>query len=567
MATLRQQWTELSEAYSEETPELRLLSTHTGESLVPALGIALADREVPRRITTRSYVAAPAEISALARDEDCPADVVLVADFEGLFGPAPDDGSLSADLGRLRDALADLAGAGSDVFVTLPPVPRDMDGADRLHGGRLHHWYRCGAELLAAAAAIPHLHVVDLPSLLMRQDGPVTDDRMWYLAMQPFSAAVLQDLGVALAAAVAAVRRPPMKVLVADCDGVLWGGVLGEDGPDQIKLGGGDPIGRAFEATQRYLVRLARRGVLVALCSKNKGEDVWSVVDTHPGMVLSRSDIAAARINWMPKSQNIAEIAAELNVLPDSIVFIDDSPAEIAEVTARLPACRSVRLPSDPVAVPAFLAGQNWFDAATITDEDRARVTMMAAESERRHHADTRGGEDYLADLGLEVTVGAIDERTIPRVTQLLGKTNQFNTAVHRHDESAVRALVGTPDWLGLTFTVSDRFGGYGLTGVAIAGPREGRMVIDSFLLSCRVLGRGVEDFMLTTIGEHAQALGLDTVAAVVTFTDRNVPARDFLKRRGFTPADGSCQTLPAELAATSAPAHLTVSGPDLARP
>ena len=192
-----------------------------------------------------------------------------------------------------------------------------------------------------------------------------------------------------------------------------------------------DPVGRAYEATQRYLARLARRGVLIALCSKNTADDVGNVIDTHPGTTLRRRDIAAAQINWRTKSENITAIAEELGILPEAIVFIDDNPAEVAEVTARLPACLSVLVPSDPVEVPGFLAGAGWSDASHVTDEGtRGRVEMMAAEGERRQRATELGDADYLSDLELRVEVADIDERTIARVAQLLGKTHQFNVSV-----------------------------------------------------------------------------------------------------------------------------------------
>ncbi len=566
MATLRQQWTKLTRTLGPETPEFLLLSTHTAESLVPGLGVALAEGSLPRRVTAHSYAVVPHALEQLSRSSERPAEVAVLGDFEGLFGHAPQDAGFDRDLGLLQDGLGGLAAAGTDVWVVLLGPPRELDAADGLGGGRLSQWYRANGALVELAAGTPQLHTVDLPSILMRQPGPAFDDRLWYLAMQPFTAPVLAELAAALVRSVAAARRVPYKALAVDCDGVLWGGILGEDGPQGIKIGGTDPVGRAYEATQRYLVRLAQRGVLIALCSKNAADDVWNVIDTHPGMALRRRDIAAAQINWRTKSENIIAIAEELGILPEAIVFIDDNPAEVAEVTARLPACLSVLVPSDPVEVPCLLAGAGWFDVSHVTDEDRGRVEMMATEEERRRRATELGDADYLGDLELRVEVADIDERTIARVAQLLGKTNQFNVSVRRHDETAIRALLDRPGWFGSTVTVSDRFGGYGLTGVVIAGPEDGRMTIDSFLLSCRILGRNVEDVMLGAVIERARARGSDTVRAEVAFTDRNHPARAFLGRRGFAPPDADVQELALEGTEVEWPRHVAVSGLEVAR-
>ena len=559
MATPRQKWAELERELAPDTPELLLLSTHTVEPLVALVGLELIARDEPRRVSASSYVAATSALAELSARSTPLADVAILTDFEGIFGHSPEAGRFERDLEQWLDGVRRLAAAGTRVWAFLLPPLRDSAPADVLASGRLPFWYRANAALLEAAADTTRLQAIDLPGLLAHHDRAASDDRLWYFALQPYSTDFLASLAGALARAVTSATRVPYKALVLDCDGVLWGGVLGEDGPDGIKLGDTDPVGRAFGAVQRQLSRLAARGVLLALCSKNEPADVWDVIDSHPGMVLGREQFAAAEINWRPKSENILAIAKKLNILPEAIVFLDDNPAEVSEVGGRLPECRSVLAPRDPAVLPGFLAAQDWFDAAEVTAEDLARSTMLAAERHREARSAELTAEDYLADLELRVEVGSVEERNMRRVVQLLGKTNQFNVSVRRHDEAALRSLLDRSGWFGLTVTVSDRFGGYGLTGVTVAGPENESLVVDTFLLSCRVLGRNVEDLMLALLTERADALGLRTLRVHTAVTERNQPARAFLDRIGFAPQGGPVREIDVSQREVVWPRHIIV--------
>jgi FkbH-like protein len=418
--------------------------------------------------------------------------------------------------------------------MALPVPPRPVEVADALPAGRLTTLRHAEVALLEAAEATPTLHVVDVPSRLGHHGDAAFDDRLWYFARQRFATGVLGELAGILAEAIAASRRPPFKALALDCDGVLWGGVLGEDGSAGIQIGDEDPVGRAFQAVQQHLRRLVDRGVMLALCSKNDARDVWDVVDGHPGMVLRREHIAAAAIGWGPKSQGIREICETLKIHPSAVVFVVDNPAEVAEVAAREADARAVLTPKDPVELVRFFADQDWFLTTQVTAEDRARTPMMAAERERSAHSASADTEDYLADLGLRVEIAEMDDERFARVHQLLHKTNQFNVTVRRHDEAALRRLLDQPGWTALTVTVDDRFGGYGLTGVAIAGPEDDALLVDTFLLSCRVLGRNVEDVLLAALQDRARALGLERIRVPLVRTDRNGPAQGFVERRDF---------------------------------
>jgi FkbH-like protein len=532
VATLRHRWKTAEEQLGADVPELLLLATHTVEPLVPAVGLALITRGAPRRVSARSYVLAPQALAEVARSPAPPRDVVMLADFEGVFGADPGDERFERDLAQLIDGIRGVAGREVQMWMCLLPPPRYLDAADTFAGGRLARWYHANSEILAVAAASARVGVVDLPAVLLDHDRGAFDDRLWFFALQPYAPGVLEALAEAIARRVAAVTHVPYKALALDCDGVLWGGVLGEDGPEGIKVGDTDPVGRAFQATQRALLRLVRRGVLLALCSKNDAADVWAIIDGHSGMLLRREHFSAAEIGWQPKSESISAIAQHLGILPEAVVFLDDNPAEVAEVSARLPECCSVLAPQDPVTLARFIVSQDWFDAGPATREDRRRTYMMLDERARRERSAELSPEDYLADLGLHVEVAAVDEGNIGRVVQLLNKTNQFNLSVHRYDEAALRDTLQREGWFGVTLTVSDRFGDYGLTGLAIAGPEDRALRVDSFLMSCRVLGRNIEDVLLSVVAERAEELGLEAIRLDVVVTDRNQPAHEFLARR-----------------------------------
>jgi FkbH-like protein len=538
MATARSRWRTLERELTD-APELLLLSTSTVDTLIPHLGLALVDRGQPRRVRAGEYgVLHPELLAAAEAGDQRPADIVVLAEFEGLFGHAPSAEQSARDVERLVDALTRAAAAGSHVWVSLPVPPRPPEAADALPGGRLRILRTAEQALLEAADRTATLHVIDLPGRLSRHGDAAYDDRLWYFARQRFATAVLPDAADVVAEAIASSRRPPYKALAVDCDGVLWGGVLGEDGPDGIRIGDEDAVGRAFRAVQEHLVRLAGRGVLIALCSKNDERDVWDVVDHHPGMALRREHISAAAIGWEPKSSGLERIAAQLNILPSAIVFLDDNPAEVAEAAANQPETLSVLSPADPVELVPFLAAQDWFLTTQVTAEDLSRTEMMAAERARTQHAEHVDAADYLADLGLRVALDEVTDQTFARVHQLIHKTNQFNVTVRRHDEAELRELLERPGWFGLTVTVDDRFGGYGLTGVAIAGPQDDALLVDTFLLSCRVLGRNVEDLLLAELQQRAQRLGLGAVRFALTRTERNAPAQAFLARRELATED-----------------------------
>ncbi|MFJ6485021.1 SDR family NAD(P)-dependent oxidoreductase [Streptomyces sp. NPDC091682] len=339
----------------------------------------------------------------------------------------------------------------------------------------------------------------------------------------PYTPLALTALATTVARTVHSLLAPPYKVLVLDCDNTLWGGVCGEDGPDGIRLGD------AHLALQRWAVERHDQGVLICLSSKNSEHDVDEVFRHHPEMPLRPEHIAARRIDWNPKPGNIAALAAELGLGLDSVVFLDDNPVETAAVRASCPDVLALTLPSDEAEVSGFLDRLWTFDRPAVTDEDRRRTSMYRAGRERaqlRGSAATLG--EFIAGLRLRIDVREARPEQLARVAQLTQRTNQFNLSGIRRTEQELKALLadGARCWVA---EVGDRFGEYGLVGAAVTRAGEDAVVLETFLLSCRVLGRGVEHAFLSAVA--AASVGdAAMLEAVYRPTARNTPVRTFFE-------------------------------------
>jgi FkbH-like protein len=317
----------------------------------------------------------------------------------------------------------------------------------------------------------------------------------------------------------------PRKVVVVDCDNTLWRGVVGEVGAEGVQF---DPQHVLLQETLR---RLSRSGILVCLCSKNEEFDVWSVFERRPDFRLSRDEVVGAVINWMPKSQNLKTLASRLNLGIDSFIFLDDNPVECAEVRSNAPEVLTLQFPTETAAATRLI-GHLWeFDATAGTAEDQARTRMYQEELQRQDlQTQTGNFREFIASLRLEVRIEGVSEAELTRASQLTLRTNQFNFLTIRRDEAEVRQLLASGRHAVLTVHVTDRFGDYGLVGLLICETQSERLEVDTFLLSCRVLGRGVEHRMAAELGRLAVAQGLSTVRMRVVFTRRNAPARGFVE-------------------------------------
>ncbi|MDB6112376.1 MAG: FkbH like protein, partial [Pedosphaera sp.] len=333
------------------------------------------------------------------------------------------------------------------------------------------------------------------------------DPRTEELGRIPYTPLFFTALGTMIVRKFHAQKRPAFKVIVLDCDQTLWAGVCGEDGPKGIRL---DP---ARLALQEFMRAQYEAGMLLCVSSKNNEEDVTAVFNQRPEMPLRREHFAGWRVNWRPKSENLKSLAQELRLGLDSFIFIDDNPVECAEVDANCGEVLTLQLPEAPELIPQFLKHCWAFDHLRLSKEDRQR-TALYKEDQRREHFRSESSTlgNFLAGLDLKVVIEALSESQLSRTSQLTQRTNQFNFTTRRRTESELQAIRqnGNPEVF--TVSVSDRFGDYGLVGTMILRPATNALVVDSFLLSCRVLGRGVEHQMLARLGKIALRHGLEVV-------------------------------------------------------
>jgi amino acid adenylation domain-containing protein/FkbH-like protein len=367
------------------------------------------------------------------------------------------------------------------------------------------------------------------------------------LGCVPYTPVFFTALATMIARRFHALKRAPHKVIVLDCDQTLWGGVCGEDGAKGICLD------EPRKALQDFMRAQHAAGRLLAVCSKNSEEDVREVFAQRLDMPLRNEHFAAWRVNWSPKSENIKSIAKELNLGLDSFIFVDDNPVECAEVEANCPGVLTLQLPENPVEIPQFLKHCWAFDVLKVTAED-ARRGEMYRESRQREELRAQAGSlsDFIAGLNLKIQIAPMSAEQVSRVSQLTQRTNQFNVTTIRRTEAEIQQLATHATIL--TVTVSDRFGDYGLVGVATYAAVGESLDVDSFLLSCRVLGRGVEHAMLAHLGSIALKQNLRSVNVHFHSSAKNKPALDFLQSVGaaFKQAlnGGFVYVFPAEFAA-----------------
>ena len=386
-------------------------------------------------------------------------------------------------------------------------------------------------------------------SVLLDLDGLIAevgkrramDARHWLTARYPFSAEGSLELAMRLAAIGRLVKSPRAKVLVLDADNTLWGGVIGEDGLEGIALGPDYP-GNAYVAFQRRILELQQRGFVLAMCSKNNEADVAEVLERHPHQVLKAQHFVARRVNWEPKPANLASLAEELNLGLESFVFVDDSDHECAAVRARWPQVEVVQVPKRPQDVPGCLDRVARLEVLSITAEDRAKTALYQAERKRQEilgQVATGEGSDgsHLHRLGMQMQIRLDARRNIRRLAQLTQKTNQFNLTTRRYDESQLAGYLEADDWLVLDFSLTDVYGDSGIVGLALARLLPcGEAELDTFLMSCRVIGRCAEDAFMLGLLQQLQARGVRRVRASYIPTLKNVLVKDLLPRLGFMP-------------------------------
>lgn len=396
-------------------------------------------------------------------------------------------------------------------------------------------WRKFNLELLELAAEQPGVVVLDLDPLVGTV-GAAVDPRPSVYAKAHLPVEVLAAYAREVGHLARHLAGRTGKCLVVDLDGTLWGGTLGDDGPDGVQIGEG-MRGEAFAGFQRVLRQLASQGVLLAAVSKNDADLVQSVLRDHPGMVLREEDFVRVVANWRPKPDNLTELAADLGLGAGSLVFVDDSPYERGLVAHRLPEVAVVAVDGEPAWHAPRLLRDGWFDVIELTREDTARPARYRAELDRRDFsAGFDSLADYLRELGVNVDVAFAGERDVARVSQITLRTNQFNLTTRRLVPGEVAVLAADPGTAVLTVRAADRFGDNGMVGAVFLRRRGDELHIDNFLLSCRVFARGIEQACMTAVLLHARDTGASAVVGTYIPTPRNAGVRDFFPQQGFQP-------------------------------
>ena len=392
-------------------------------------------------------------------------------------------------------------------------------------------------ELLRRFKGNPRVRLFDLDRLASRYGKDrVLDPKMFYLAKMEWSAGFLPTVADEVVRQVKAVRGLGKKCLVLDLDNTLWGGVVGEDGAAGIRIGTGDPEAEAFLDFQHRLKALQDRGVLLAVCSKNNPADVLEVFESRPEIPLKLADFAATEICWNPKHEGLKKIAAALGIGTDSLVFMDDNPAEISLVQQMMPEVKTILLPPDPAEYAGLIERLNDFEKPEILEEDR-RKTDQYRENRQRLELQSSAGDllSYLASLRTEVEVHLARREDLPRVHQLFTKTNQFNLTTERYSQAEVERFATSPACELWVARARDRFGDLGMIA-AVLLKKVGRMAtIDSFLMSCRAMGRGIETAIMNHIKQRLleDRSGLELRGRYIP-TPKNGPVETFYDEQGF---------------------------------
>ncbi len=390
------------------------------------------------------------------------------------------------------------------------------------------------AGLRKLAAETEGVHLVDCEGLARRAGPEWFDARYWYTARAQLGPKGLMALAWEYVKYVRALTGKSKKALITDLDNTLWGGILGEDGVDGIALGPNYP-GNAFMAFQYEVKQLSRRGVVLAINSKNNENDVREAFAEHDHMVLKWDDFAAVRVNWRDKVTNMQELAEELSLGLDSFIFIDDNPYELEMVQQALPEVTVVNVPREPSELPGLLSRLGLFDTVIYSEEDRKRSQFYRSQIQRTQlKRSSTSLDEFYHSLTMLLTVYDVEEAQTPRVAQLTQRTNQFNMTTRRYTESVIRRFRGDSGYLLRAYRLEDRFGDNGIISVVIVKREDQSWYLDTFLMSCRVIGRTVETAILALLAQEARKAGVTSLVGDLLPTKKNTPAKIVYPQHGF---------------------------------
>jgi FkbH-like protein len=442
-----------------------------------------------------------------------------------------------AELRGLIAAFRQNTTAALLIHSLAPPIWRDLGVLDGHIGtGQCALVHRINEKLYALAREFPAVYVIDYVGLVARAGSERWYDlRLAHFAQAPIAQPILGVLAREYLKFLRALVGRSRKCLVLDLDNTLWGGVVGEDGVDGIAIGANYP-GSAFLDFQREILKLRKRGVILAVASKNNPGDVDEVFEKRAEMLLKKEDFSDLRISWDPKEMALPLIATKLNIGLDHVVFADDNPVECERIAEALPSVTVVALPKQPERYIEALLEDGLFDTLSMTAEDLRRGDLYKQMQEAEALRAASGSlEEFYRKLGTEVEIDPVGKASLARAAQMTQKTNQFNTTTMRFSEADIEKRLTAPDWICATVRVKDRFGDSGLTGLFMAHVEDDRLEVETFLLSCRVIGRGVETSMLRSLGRAAKERSLKAVTGKIIPTKKNLPVRGLYADHGFT--------------------------------
>jgi FkbH-like protein len=449
-----------------------------------------------------------------------------------------DDDALRSDVDAFVSLLLEGLKTYRFAFVptwTVPPWRRGLGLVDCRANGITRGLFTINQRLMVKLDAASNVFVLSAQRWCDDIGRGAHNAKLWYLGKVPFHPTVFERAAADIKAAITSLTGMARKLVIVDLDDTLWGGIVGDVGWEQLRLGGHDSLGEAFVDFQRALKSLKRRGILLAIVSKNDESVALEAIRKHTAMVLKEDDFVAWRINWDDKARNIADLVSGLNLGLQSTVFIDDNPFERARVREALPEVLVPEWPEDKLAYASALLSLPCFDAPTRTAEDMARTEMYVSDRKREDLRARVGSlDEWLRGLEIRVRAELLNAANLARTTQLLNKTNQMNLSTRRLTEPELLAWARGPQrWL-WALSVSDRLGDAGLTGILSLEARDGIACVVDFVLSCRVMGRRVEETMLHLVVDTARRESLRQVVAELRPTAKNKPCLEFLERSRF---------------------------------
>ena len=446
-----------------------------------------------------------------------------------------------AEIEKIRAEWARIHhGTKADVlFFAFLPMDDGVFGSYALREGSAFPYQLLKLNFLLAEAAreAGNVRLIDLEPIRAHMGcDAFHDPKLYAIAKMPISTQALSAVASRVVDAILARKGRFHKCAIVDLDNTLWGGVIGDDGLEGIQIGELGQ-GHAFTEFQTWLKELKNRGVMLAVCSKNDEANAKEPFLRHPEMVLKLDDFSAFVANWEDKASNIRRIQKELNIGLDSMVFFDDNPFERNLVRTMLPEVEVPELPEDPAEYTAFARMQNLFDTNSYSDEDRVRTERYLAEKSRTElSAGIDNYDDYLKALGMKAVCAPFDAFHIPRIAQLTQRSNQFNLRTVRYSEQEIEEIAANPRYVTRYYTLRDRFGEHGLIAVVILEKRENELFVNEWLMSCRVLKRGMEQFIADSILRAAREAGVARVVGEYIPTPKNAMVKDLYASMGFRP-------------------------------